>query len=75
MLPIPLIGIAKATTVSQPTSREFLSTVRLSASTGSDAKDVLEGDDFIIKGDDGWEVLDSVLAGYLRGAGDDEPIR
>lgn len=63
-----LIGIANAGRVEQPTSQSFLAEIRLSASTGSNAKDVLEAQDFIrpdLRG--GWFVVDPVMYSYLKG--------
>ncbi|MEL7311321.1 MAG: hypothetical protein AAFN07_07420 [Pseudomonadota bacterium] len=62
-----LIGIANAGRVEQPTSQAFLAEIRLSASTGSNAKDVLEAQDFIrpdLEG--GWFIVDPVMYTYLR---------
>ncbi|MEL7025100.1 MAG: hypothetical protein AAGL69_15295 [Pseudomonadota bacterium] len=62
-----LIGIANAGRVEQPTSQAFLAEIRLSASTGSNAKDVLEANDFIrpdLEG--GWFIVDPVMYSYLR---------
>ncbi len=60
-----LLGIAREGVVAQPTSRQFLNAVRLSASTGSDAKQVLEGEDLIRQDRDGWRVIDPVMRSYL----------
>ena len=62
-----LIGIANAGRVEQPTSQAFLASIRLSASTGSNAKDVLEAQDFIrpdLEG--GWFIVDPVMYSYLK---------
>ncbi|MEM6818956.1 MAG: hypothetical protein AAF578_09190 [Pseudomonadota bacterium] len=62
-----LIGIANAGRVEQPTSQAFLASIRLSASTGSNAKDVLESQDFIrpdLEG--GWFIVDPVMYSYLK---------
>lgn len=62
-----LVGIATAGAVEYPTGREFLAHIRLSASTGSGAKDVLEADDLIRQNDEGhWELVDPVMQEYIR---------
>ena len=62
-----LVGIATASTVEFPTGREFLAHIRLSASTGSAAKDVLEANDLIRQNDEGhWQLVDPVMAEYIR---------
>lgn len=62
-----LVGVAVAGTVEHPTGREFLARCRLSASTGSLAKDVLESDDLIRQNENGrWELVDPVMAEYIR---------
>lgn len=62
-----LVGIAVAGRVEHPTGREFLASIRLSASTGSGAKDVLEEEDLIRKNEQGlWELVDPVMAEYIR---------
>ena len=64
-----LVGIAVADTVEHPTGRLFLAKLRLSASTGSAAKRVLEDEDLIRQNEDGlWELIDPVMAAYLRGS-------
>jgi hypothetical protein len=61
-----LAAIARQPT-SHPASQEFLSKVRLPASTGLQAKGVLEREDLIQQNEDGvWESVDPVLATYLR---------
>ena len=63
-----LVGIAVEGRVEHPTGREFLASIRLSASTGSGAKDVLEVEDLIRKNEQGlWELVDPVMAEYIRG--------
>ncbi len=50
-----------------PAGQEFLRMVRLPASTGLQAKGVLERDDLIQQDEAGvWELVDPVLAAYLR---------
>ncbi len=64
-----LVGIAEAGQVEHPTGREFLARCRLSASTGSQAKDVLEAEDLIRQNEDRhWELVDPVMAEYIRGS-------
>ncbi len=63
-----LVGMAVDGRVEHPTGREILSRCRLSASTGSLAKDVLETEDLIRQNEDGrWELVDPVMAEYIRG--------
>jgi hypothetical protein len=63
-----LVGMAVERSVEHPTGREFLSRSRLSASTGSQAKDVLETEDMIRQNELGhWELVDPVMAEYIRG--------
>ena len=53
--------------VEHPVSLEFLSPLRLPTSTGNRAKEVLEQEDLIRQDDDGrWELVDPVMASYLR---------
>lgn len=62
-----LVGIAQAGTLEHPTGRAFLAAVRLSASTGAAAKDVLEAEDLIRQNRDGlWELVDPVMEQYIR---------
>ncbi len=62
-----LLGIARAGTVLHPTGRRFLTSARLSASTGSSAKEVLEANDLIRQNnEEQWELVDPVMAAYLR---------
>ena len=62
-----LVGIALADRLEHPTGREFLARIRLSASTGSAAKWVLEDEDLIRETDDHqWELVDPVMAEYIR---------
>lgn len=62
-----LVGIALEGTVEHPTGRVFLASVRLSASTGSAAKDVLEAEDLIRQNRNGhWELVDPVMEHYIR---------
>lgn len=62
-----LVGIAVERQVEHPTGRAFLARTRLSASTGSAAKDVLEEGDLIRHNEDGaWELVDPVMAEYIR---------
>ena len=64
-----LVGIAVADTVEHPTGRVFLAGLRLSASTGSAARRILEEEDLIRENDAGhWELVDPVMAAYLRGS-------
>ena len=61
-----LAAIARQPTP-HPASQEFLRQVRLPASTGLQAKGVLERDDLIQQNEAGvWEPVDPVLAAYLR---------
>ena len=63
-----LVGVAEEGQVEHPTGREFLARCRLSASTGSQAKDVLESEDLIRQNDAGfWKLVDPVMAEYIRG--------
>ncbi len=63
-----LVGIAEEGRVEHPTGREFLARCRLSASTGSQAKDVLETEDLIRQNEDRhWELVDPVMAEYIKG--------
>ena len=53
--------------VEHPTSHEFLAPLRLPASTGGRAKELLEQDEFIRRDDDGrWMLVDPVMTAYLR---------
>ena len=53
--------------VEHPVAHQFLSPIRLAASTGNRAKEVLEQEDLIRQDDDGrWRLVDPVLAFYLR---------
>ena len=53
--------------VEHPTSLEFLSPLRLPTSTGNRAREVLEREDLIRRGDDGrWVLQDPVMTSYLR---------
>ncbi len=62
-----LRGIAVRDQVAQPTSREFLAWIRLSASTGNAAKRVLEEEDLIRQTDDQhWELVDPIMKEYIR---------
>ena len=62
-----LAGIALAGHVEHPMGREFLAGVRLSASTDSGAKDVLQEEDLISKTEQGlWELVNPVMAEYIR---------
>jgi hypothetical protein len=62
-----LVGIANLGRVEHPTGRLFLTRIRLSASTGSSARDVLEEADLIRQADDGWwELVDPVMVAYVR---------
>ncbi len=62
-----LVGIAEAGQIEHPTGREFLARCRLSASTGSQAKDVLETEDLIRQNERRhWELVDPVMAEYIR---------
>jgi hypothetical protein len=61
-----LAAIARQPTP-HPAGQEFLSKVRLPASTGLQAKEVLEREDLIQQNEDGvWEPVDPVLAAYFR---------
>jgi len=61
-----LAAIARQPTP-HPAGQAFLSKVRLPASTGLQAKGVLEREDLIQQNEDGaWEPVDPVLAAYLR---------
>lgn len=61
-----LAALARAPT-RHPAGQAFLSEVRLPASTGLQAKGVLEREDLIQQGTDGvWELVDPVLAAHLR---------
>jgi hypothetical protein len=63
-----LVGMALEGEVEHPTGREFLTRCRLSASTGSLARDVLETEDLIRQNEDGrWELVDPVMAEYISG--------
>ncbi len=63
-----LVGMARAGRVEFPLGRAFLAGIRLSASTGAGAKDVLEAADLIRQASDKhWELVDPVMAAYLRG--------
>ena len=53
--------------VEHPVSHQFLAPIRLAASTGNRAKEVLEQEDLIRQDDDGrWRLVDPVLAFYLH---------
>lgn len=53
--------------VEHPTSQAFLAQIRLAASTGNKAKDLLEQDDFIHQDEqDRWCLVDPVMTSYLR---------
>lgn len=62
-----LVGIALAGSIEYPTGREFLASIRLSASTGNVAKDVLEENDLIRQREDArWELVDPIMAAYIQ---------
>jgi hypothetical protein len=61
-----LVGIALADRVEHPTGREFLARIRLSASTGSAAKRVLEEQDLVRETDGRWELIDPLMVEYIR---------
>ncbi len=62
-----LVGIARAGSIEYPTGREFLESVRLSASTGNAAKDVLEDHDMIrFTEEKRWELVDPIMAHYIQ---------
>jgi hypothetical protein len=62
-----LVGIALAGSIEFPTGREFLESIRLSASTGNVAKDVLEENDLIRYTEEGrWELVDPIMASYIQ---------
>lgn len=62
-----LVGIAMADRIEHPTGRAFLARLRLSASTGSVAKRILEDEDLIRETEDHhWELVDPVMAAYVR---------
>lgn len=52
--------------VEHPLSHQFLSPIRLAASTGNRAKEVLEQEDLIRQDDGRWRLVDPVLAFYLH---------
>ena len=56
--------------VRHPASLEFLAPIRLPASTGNRAKEVLEQQDLIRQESDGrWTLVDPVMASYLQSLG------
>lgn len=64
-----LVGIARAGSIEYPTGRAFLASIRLSASTGAVARDVLEQHDLIRQREDQrWELVDPIMALYIRRA-------